>query len=330
MFCGVLRPLYERTLGQKHQNDALDPTPCVEARLAALARRHYGYATIAELNAAGLGRGAVAGRTKSGRLHHRHHGVYAIGYPRREPIALAAAAVLAGGPGAILSHGSAAALWGLTRAWPDPPEVTTTRDRRGDGIEWHRSTVLGPRDVRTHLGIRVTSAARAVLDLAPRLDDRALARMIRDARIARWLYEAELIELADRLRTKSGAARVRALITGTGGPTRSELEDTFMRFARRHGLPEPLVNTNVAGFEVDILFAAERVIVELDGWEYHRDHANFDGDRARDGATLEAGYVTVRLTAAMLAPAAQAATARRLHAILASRGASRRHRPELP
>lgn len=308
----------------------LDPTPSLEARLAALARRHHGYATRAELLAAGLNPGAIAHRARAGRLHRRHRGVYAIGYPRREPIALAAAAVLGGGAGAVLSHGSAAALWGLSRNWPDPPEVTTSRDRRDPGIRWHRSAALHPRDVRTHHGIRTTSAARTALDIAPRLDDRALARMIRDARIARWLYEAELIELADRLRTKSGAARVRTLITGTGGPTRSDLEDTFLGLARRHGLPTPLVNTQVAGYQVDVLFAAERVIVEIDGWEYHRDHANFEGDRARDAATLEAGYVTVRLTAAMLAPAAQAATARRLHAILASRGRSRSHGPELP
>jgi very-short-patch-repair endonuclease len=305
-----------------------DPDRPVEARLALLTRRHYGYATTAELREAGLSDDAIFHRARAGRLHRRHRGVYAIGYPRLEPVALAAAAVLAGGPGAVLSHGSAAALWGLRREWPDPPEATSTGDRRGPGITWHRTTVLTLREIRHHLGIRTTSAARAVLDLAPRLGDPKLARMLNGARIARWLYENELLELCRRRLNHPGSARIRALLGDSDsdsdrksdhGPTRSVLEDVFPVFARAYEMPDYRANARVAGFEVDILFAAERVIVELDGWEFHRGHTQFTGDRDRDAATLEAGYVTVRLIAAMLAPGAQAATARRLHAILARR-----------
>ncbi len=75
----------------------------------------------------------------------------------------------------------------------------------------------------------------------------------------------------------------------------------------------------MAGFEVDALFAAERLIIECDGWEFHRDRAHFESDRDRDAATLVAGYVTVRLTKAMLAPDTAAATAHRLRTILAQR-----------
>jgi very-short-patch-repair endonuclease len=73
-------------------------------------------------------------------------------------------------------------------------------------------------------------------------------------------------------------------------------EDDFPVFTREHDLPEPEMNATVAGYEVDAVFPVERVIVELDSWEFHRGHRSFESDRERDTATLEAGYVTVRLT----------------------------------
>lgn len=79
-------------------------------------------------------------------------------------------------------------------------------------------------------------------------------------------------------------------------PTRSEFEDDFLEFCERFGLPRPLINTIVGGYEVDALFAAEQVIVELDGWEFHRDRGSFESDRNRDADTLAGGLVTVRIT----------------------------------
>ena len=306
-------------MAKTEPDDQFRPTPGLAARLTVLARRHHGYVTRAELNAAGLSDPAIYARVRSGRLHRRHRGVYAIGYPRTEPIALAAAAVLAGGPGSALSHDSAAALWGLRRDWPDPPEVTVARDRRPGGVAVHRSQALSPRDVRRHHGIPTTSAARALLDITPRLSDRELARAVSDARIGRRAYPDELLELTARLPTHVGATRLRAQITGTDGLTRSDFERDFSTFVRRHELPRPRFGVHVAGCEVDALFAAQRLIVECDGWEFHRDRVHFESDRARDAATLAAGYATIRLTAAMLAPDAEAATAQRLRTILAQR-----------
>lgn len=306
-------------MGENREKPGLRPTPSVEARLAVLARRHYGYADRSELRAAGLTDNAIEHRAQHGRLHRRHRGVYAIGYPRTEPIALAAAAVLAGGPGAALSHGSADALWGVRRDWPDPPEVTTRGDRRSGDVRWHHSKALSNRDIRTHLGIRTTSAARTLLDIAPRLSDRELARAVSDARIARRAYPDEILELTARLPTHVGATRLRAQVIGTTGPTRSDFERDFSAFVDRHNLPMPRFNAHVLGFEVDALFAGQRVIIECDGWEFHRDRIHFDSDHARDVATLAEGYVTVRLTTAMLEPDTQAATAQRLRTILAQR-----------
>ncbi len=79
-------------------------------------------------------------------------------------------------------------------------------------------------------------------------------------------------------------------------PTRSPFEDDLTAFCERHGLPRPLVNIPVAGHLVDALFTAERLIVELDSWEFHSDRQAFETDRERDADTMEAGYRTLRIT----------------------------------
>ena len=88
-----------------------------------------------------------------------------------------------------------------------------------------------------------------------------------------------------------------------------------MTFAREYGLPTPVTNTRVLGFEIDALFPEHRLIVELDGWEFHSDRGSFESDRDRDAELLAAGYQTIRITWERLKsqPAREAA---RLRAIL--------------
>ena len=219
----------------------------------------------------------------------------------------------------MLSHGSAAALWGLTLRWPPLPEVTTPHDRRAGAIRWHRTSTLRPSDVRTHQGIRTTSAARTLLDIAARLTDPELERMVSVARIDRRASPDAIDEITARLPTLPGATRLRASALGGAGPTRSQLERRFLALLRRHRLPQPQLNVRVAGFEVDCLFGPERLIVELDGFEFHRDVVRFVGDRRRDARTLLAGYVTVRLSDADLRPDREAVTARLIAAQLERR-----------
>jgi hypothetical protein len=104
-------------------------------------------------------------------------------------------------------------------------------------------------------------------------------------------------------------------------PTRSEFEDVFLPFCHRFGLPTPKLNTTVAGYEVDAYFGDERLIVELDSWEFHKDRSAFEGDRERDAATLALGIATVRITWERLIgePEREAA---RLHKILELRRAA--------
>jgi very-short-patch-repair endonuclease len=243
-------------------------TPDLE--VARIAANQHGYITRSQLLHAGFDRNAIAHRVRSGRLIRAHRGVYAVGHVPPSPYARAMAAVLACGPGAVLSHRSAGALWGLMR-WPHTLEVTATTDHRVPGIRTHRSRRLD--DVTHHYDIPVTSPARTLHDLARVLDPAALTRAVNDARL-RHLVRAHEV----------GAA---------SGPTRSVFEDAFLAFIDRHDLPRPEVNQRVAGYEVDMLWRRHNLVAELDGRAYHDD---FEQDRERDADLLAAGLRVVRVT----------------------------------
>lgn len=226
-----------------------------------------------------------------GDLVRVHAGVYAVKYRRVEPIARAMAAVLACGEGAVLSHDSAAALWGLRR-WPPIAEVTAPGYRRRPGIHTHRTRTLTltRHDIRIELYVPTTSAARTISDIAPRLSDKQLTRATEDARRAGHVKPTDLSRLLVR------CPRLQDLIDPQQNPTRAGLEDTLVPWLSKHGLPIPKLNTKVNGYEVDALYENEKVIVELDSWKYHKDHAQFLSDRERDAHHLSYGYPTVRIT----------------------------------
>lgn len=287
--------------------------------IAAIARTQHGYITRWQLLEIGLGPGEIKYRIKTGSLIPAYRGVYAVGHVPLGPEARAHAAVLACRDGAILSHGSAASLWKYVRDWSMPLEVIAKCDRRRPGIRVHRATTLTRRDVTRQLGVPVTSPARTVFDMTPRLADKPLRRMMRDARLTHTLNLSDLAELLDRHPHHPATGRLKPFLDPrAGGPTRSEFEDAFVEFARRYGLPAPITNTRVHGYEADALFPEERLIVELDGAEFHLDRYAFESDRDRDADLLAAGYVTVRITWERLKkqPAREAA---RLHKILDAR-----------
>ena len=288
--------------------------------IAALARTQHGYITRWQLLDIGLGPDEIKYRIKTGSLIPVYRGVYAVGHMPLGMEARAHAAVLACGTGAVLSHGSAASLWKYIGDWSLPLEVIAKCDRRRPGICVHRATTLTRKDITRQLGVPVTSPARTALDMTPRLGDRQLRRFMRDARLTHTLNLSDLAELLDRHPRHPATKRLEPFLDPrkAGGPTRSEFEDAFIEFAREYGLPAPITNTHVHGYEVDALFAAERVIVELDGAEFHLDRYAFESDRDRDAHLLAAGYVTIRITWERLTeqPAREAA---RLKKILAAR-----------
>ncbi len=183
--------------------------------------------------------------------------------------------MLACGRGAALSHGSAAALWGIrpTAAATIHVTVPTPAGRaRRSGIRIHRSPRV---EATEHAGIRVTTPARTLSDIRPSLTPRA------------W---RTAVEQAEILRLDTGPQ------AHAGPPTRSELEQRFLALVAAHGLPQPLVNTKVEGLTVDFLWPAHRLIVETDGWETHGTRTAFQRDRDRDATLTIAGYRVLRFS----------------------------------
>jgi len=266
--------------------------------IALIAGPQWGYITRAQLLAVGLSPSDIKYRVALGRLIPVHAGVYAVGHVNRMPLARACAAVLACGARAALSHGSAGTLWGFNQYWDEPFEVTIAgSSRRRAGIEIHRSRVLLRRDVTTQLGIRVTSPARTALDIAPGLTDKRLTRVVNDGLRGPHLHHDDLADVLSRNPTHPGTRRLRRFVEiAAKTPTNSPLEDDFLAFARRYGLPQPVTDTYLFGYEIDVLYPEERVIVEVDSHEFHSDRDTFERDRKRDVVMLAADYVTVRIT----------------------------------
>jgi hypothetical protein len=171
---------------------------------------------------------------KAARLIGVHRGVYALGHLPPSPHARAMAAVLACGPRAVLSHRSAASLWGLIRHHGSV-DVTVPCNHRHPGVTVHRSR-LRDTDITIHYGIPTTTPARTLLDLADILDPAALARAVNDARLR---HLTSLDDLVQQLRPGRTTSVLAQLVRDPTHPTRSVFEDTFLRFCDRHHLPRP-------------------------------------------------------------------------------------------
>ncbi len=289
----------------------------VDKKIAALAGRQRGHVKRIQLLALGLGPEAIRYRVKSGRLIPVHAGVYAVGHIPALPQDRVYGALLACGPRAVLSHGSEATLYGIYRRWDTPFEVMVATKRRRRGIRIHRAK-LARRDTRMHTGLRVTSPARTVLDMAPRLTDKQLKRAFNVLRLEHGLRTEDVRDVVDRFPGHPGARRLRSLAAIRRGPVRSRLELKFFDFCRRYGFPEPLLNVQINGREVDAFFETERVIVEVDGYDVHSGPVSFEGDRDRDAEMLALDLPTIRITEERM-DGAPTREAERLHTILANR-----------
>jgi putative AbiEi antitoxin of type IV toxin-antitoxin system len=291
----------------------------IDKAIAALARKQHGYIKRSQLLELGLTARAIDYRIQVGQLIPVYAGFYAVGHIPLGQEARAHAAVLACGDGAVLSHGAAAALWKYVKHWPRHSEVIATWDRRRQGITVHRAKTLTRRDITRQLGVPVTSPARTVFDMATQFKtDGALTRFVNDARLTYTFHLGSLAELLARHQRHPATKRLMPLVQERAGMTRSELEDLFVDFARRYGLPQPTINARRGRREPDILFPEERVIVEIDSWEFHGDRASFERDRDRDADHLADDLLTVRVTEGRLkgSPDREAA---RLHKILRAR-----------
>ncbi|HEY2161837.1 MAG TPA: type IV toxin-antitoxin system AbiEi family antitoxin domain-containing protein [Solirubrobacteraceae bacterium] len=293
----------------------------IDKRIAALAKRQHGYVRRAELLRLGLGREMITRRIKSGRLIPVYRGVYAVGHLPQHPLDRAYAALLACGGKAVLSHASAATVYGVYRRWEPPFDVTAPSVRQHKGIRIHRAT-LTREDVTVQLGLRVTSPSRTLLDMAPRLSDKQLRRAFNNLRLSHGLQPHQLTKVIDRFPGHPGVGGLRPLAATTRNPTRSKLEDKFADFCERHGLPEPLLNHKINGREVDAFFPEHRLIVEVDGRDTHAGPVSFEDDRERDAAMLALGLATVRVTEERIDNEPEREAARLLRILAARRRAA--------
>ena len=261
--------------------------PPADADVAEIAARQYGKVNHAQLAALGLDDEAIKYRIRVGRLHIVHRGVYAVGYERQDVRGEWMAAVLAGGDGALLSHASAARLWGIAGG------------RRQEGLRFHhpRRIHADDRDIRDR--IPVTSVPRTLLDLAASLDQKRLAKAFEEAERQRLLDHALLASLLKRSQSQRGLNRLRALANQAWTPpedARQGMEVEFAGFCRACGLPMPSFNVLVGGYLVDALWPRERLIAELDSRAWHSTWQARERDSVRDADLQVLGYRVVRVT----------------------------------
>ena len=266
--------------------------------IATIAARQLGLVTAADLEAAGIRRGALARRIAAGRLRPLYRGVYVLG-PVLVPNAERLGATLSCGTEAALSHQAAAALWGIRPDHNGDIDVTVTRQLRPRaGIRIHRVRALDRQDTTRRHGIPVTTPVRTLLDLAAVLDRSSLARAVEEAEVLRLVNSRRLTDLLARNRGRRGAAALRRVLELGHEPafTRSEAEARLLDLIRKARLPAPEVNARIGGYEVDFLWRAQRLVVEVDGYAYHSTRAAFERDRRKDADLQSRGLRTTRLT----------------------------------
>ena len=268
-------------------------------QLAALAQRQHGVVSVGQLLGLGYSRGAIHRLRRAAHLHAIDRSVYAVGHTNLTSHGKCMSAVLACGPGAVLSHHSAAWLHGLARWSPQPFHVTGPVARRPRlPVRIHRARRLQAPDRQLLGEIAVTSVSRTLLDLAAAVRFAQLERLVERAE-DRELFDLRLVdELLSRTRGHHGWGRLRraiALYRPTSF-TRSSLERRFLELWMETGRPQPHTNYVEQGFELDCYWPEHRFAVELDVYETHGSRAAFERDRKRQEDLLLAGIGMTRVT----------------------------------
>jgi very-short-patch-repair endonuclease len=267
-----------------------------DQRIAAVANLQRGWLTRQQLLAIGVGSNPVYRLVRSGYLAPKHRSVYVL---HRADVEYGheTAALLALRDGAVLSHQSAASLWGLA---PADRLIHATIPGAGagatlEGVRVHRAANLSGAEARLREGLPVTSLLRTLSDSAPVLSDRALELAIDHAIVDHHLDTELLRSLCPGRR---GGPRLVAIIDRWNGPTitRSKAEELFLGLIRRAELPAPRINIRNEGRERDYRWPAQRILVEIDGYLFHGTQRAFDQDRRRDAQASAIGFTTIRIT----------------------------------
>lgn len=278
-------------------------TEILDQRMAALAGRQHGVVSRWQLDRFGFTEQMIRTRLAHGGLNCLHRGVYAVGHRALTVESRWVAAVLAHGAEAVLSHRSAAQLWGLYPRSRIAPEVTCPGSKKTKrGIVAHRGSLPEDEIVRER-GIPVTSVPRTMFDLAGMLTEREVERAWNEMEVREYTDRLSVPGLLERYPGRKGSVVLAGLANRKAlpvGVTRNEFEEAVLAPIERHRLPRPRMNAHVAlrgrFFEVDCLWEDERVAVELDGGAVHKTHKAFDSDRERDRILVAEGYRITRVT----------------------------------
>jgi very-short-patch-repair endonuclease len=275
-------------VGKKRQDPA--------ARVWSLVRAQHGVVARSQLLALGIGPRSIEHRIAKGRLHPLWRGVYAVGRPEVGQKGSWMGAVLSCGCDALLGHRSAAALWGLApiRRLDAIDVVVPLRTvRHRPGLRVHRRTDLKPEHRREVAGIPVTDPISTLVDLASSARRWQVERAINEADRLDLIDPLALRRIVATLPPRPGMACMRRLL-GLDALTDTGLERKFLAIARAANLPRPETQVQVNGYRVDFYWPHLRLVVETDGWRYHRTAGEQATDHRRDQVHMTAGLTTLR------------------------------------
>jgi very-short-patch-repair endonuclease len=267
--------------------------------------------TRTQLEGLGFSRRGVEHRVKSGRLHLISRGIYAVGRPELTPDGRWMAAVLVCGDGAMLSHRSAAELWGIGREG-DVIDVIVRRkcEIRRKGLKVRSRPSLGAKSVTRWRGIPVTDPVQTLIDLATELPPLRLERAVNEADKLDLVDPETLRREIDGHRGEPGVKKLATLLDRhTFRLSDSDLEVLFRPLALAARLPAPLTKQWILDYEVDFHFPGHDLIVETDGLRYHRTPSQQARAARRDQIHTAAGFRVLRFTHWQIAHAADEVTA---------------------
>jgi Protein of unknown function (DUF559) len=262
-------------------------------RVNRLASRQFGRVAWRQLHELGVDRSVISKWVKQGYLHPKLPGVYAVGHDAPSVEADLAAAVLYAGPGAMLSHGTAAWWLGLTDRPPARIHVSTPRKCRArPGITVHQRRAC---ERASHKGLPVTTVAQTLLDYA------ATARL-NQVRVACANAEYKHVLNVAAIQALIGSGRPGSATLRTAlrrhqprlAYARSATERAFLALCEAHGIALPEVNVRVGGWTVDFFWRKQGVVVEIDGHGNHHTPAQRDRDRRKELALRRRGLAVNR------------------------------------
>jgi very-short-patch-repair endonuclease len=275
-------------------------------KVSTIAGYQRGRVSRTQVLAAGVSDNMIESMLANGHLIRRLPGVYAAGHAAPTELTHETEALLSSSLPSCLSHISAAILWGLRPAdrHGQPVDILIHGETvvRHPGVRSHRTKQLDQKDVRIHRGLPVTSPARTLLDVAPLVSLDELEQMLDDALEHKLVRTSEIRDVLDRCGSgRPGAHRLQQLIDERAGRrsglARSAWERRLRDLLRRANIAPDDMNVDLYGYIPDMMWREAKLIVEVDGWDPHRQRSRFEADRRKDAILATHGWITLRFTA---------------------------------